>query len=78
MCDKVGVANAFATIGVTRNNYLEKSKQESKFRVASNTALATIVVFVPMVCIFALFMAIPFLLESFGQLNTTLYEMTQY
>ena len=78
MCDKVGVANAFATIGVTRNNYAEKSKQESKFRVTSNTALALMVVVVPTVCIFALFMAIPFLLESFGQLNTTLYEMTQY
>lgn len=77
MCDKVGVASAFATIGVTRNNYVEKSKQESKHRAESNSALANFVVYIPLICIFALFMAVPFLKESFGQLDTTLYEMTQ-
>lgn len=77
MCDKVGVASAFATIGVTRNNYVEKSKQESKHRAMTNSALAVMIVYIPVIVIFALFLAVPFLSESFGQLNTTLYEMTQ-
>lgn len=75
MCDKVGVFKAFYNMEVTHQNFVEHRKQSENVRLETNSALAQTLVFVPLLCVLFVYLIAPFIVESFGQLTTTMYQM---
>lgn len=76
MCDRVGVQNAFSTLEVTRNNFAERNKQAAAQRLEKNADLSGALILVPAAVVFGAILAVPFLLEAFGELSTTMSRMS--
>lgn len=76
MCDRVGVQNAFSNLEVTRNNFAERNKQSAQQRLEKNADLSGALIMVPAAVVFGAILAVPFLLEAFGELSTTMSRMS--
>ena len=75
MCDKVNVGQAFASMDVTQQNFTELYQQENTHRLEAGVSLANMLVMIPLLTILALYLVIPFIVEAFGQLSTTIAGM---
>lgn len=77
MSDKVGVAQAFNTIGITRENFQSTREQETQLRVKKNSNITQLLVLAPTMFVIAVFLVVPYMNESNRQLNEALseYEM---
>lgn len=76
MCDRVGVKQAFSSLEVVQNNYIERNKQITKQRIATNSSTASFLVYVPVIFVLVMYMIYPLLAESMGQLTSTMSQMS--
>ena len=77
MADKVGVAQAFNTIGITRENFQDTREQETRLRVQRNSNTTQLLILVPTLFVIIAFLVVPYMNESTRQLNEAVaeYEM---
>lgn len=77
MSDKVGVAQAFNTIGITRENFQDTREQATQLRVKRNSNTTQLLILAPTLFVIVAFLVVPYMNESTRQLNESLaeYEM---
>lgn len=69
LCDKVSVKQAFSYIDTERTFLMEKLKNENRKRIREMAALAKVISFLPLYCVSAFFLVIPFVMEGLGRLQ---------
>ena len=75
MCDKVGVQKAFFNMDVIRKNFEERNKQVATDSRAKRLSLSNAISFIPVYASIIAFMVAPIVMEAFGQLSTTMYQL---
>lgn len=78
MCDEVGIRQAFSSLDITRKGFVESSQQARDQKTSSNAAMGQMLAMVPLFLAIGLFMIYPFVKDAFGELTTSLYQMTNH
>lgn len=77
MCDNVGIMQAFNSLEVTQNNYVESVKIKLKQRIQSNSQVSMLLIFFLFGFVIITNMAYPLSASATRQLNTTMGAMSE-
>ncbi|BCN30243.1 hypothetical protein bsdtb5_15380 [Anaeromicropila herbilytica] len=77
-CDKVGIEKAFDEIKTDRNYFIEKRKQENDIIITNKAVIGKVVAYIPMIATLALYLILPFVIESVTRLLNYVKQMQGY
>lgn len=73
--DRIGIECAFDEIENQRNYFAEKRKQDNEIQISNRGVIAKIIAYIPLTLTLALYLIIPFVLESISQLMGYIHQL---
>lgn len=75
MCDRIGTKKAFDEVAIERRNFQLKRDQENNIEIDKKSAIGEKIAFAPFTATVALYLIVPFVVESLSQLISMLPEL---
>jgi hypothetical protein len=74
-CDRIGIEKAFDEIASQRIFFTEKRRQDNEIMISKKGVIGKVLAYVPLTLTIALYLIVPFVLESIAQLSAYLSQL---